>query len=38
MAGRAPVTIGVGIYKRGEPTKMQPNEVARKRAEANAIK
>ena len=37
-AGPYPVTLGVGIYIRGEATKMQPNEVARKRAEANAIK
>ena len=37
-AGPYPVTIGIGIYVRGEATKMQPNEVARKRAEANAIK
>ena len=37
-AGPYPVTVGVGIYIRGEATKMQPNEVARKRAEANAIK
>jgi len=37
-AGPYPVTVGIGIYIRGEATKMQPNEVARKRAEANAIK
>ena len=37
-AGPAPIIVGVGIYKKGEATKMQPNEVARKRAEANAIK
>ena len=37
-AGPAPITVGIGIYIKGEATKMQPNEVARKRAEANAIK
>lgn len=37
-AGPAPVTVGVGIYKKDESTRMQPNEAARKRAEANALK
>jgi len=36
--GPSPKTIGTGIYRQGEKTKMNPHECAMKRAEAHAIK
>lgn len=38
MLGDKPYTSGIGILKPGEPTKMDANQCARKRAEADAIK
>ncbi len=38
MAGALPVTIGVGIWKRGEQTKMKPAQCAMFRAEKDALK
>lgn len=38
LTGKWPMIEGVGIYKNGEKTKMQPIQVARKRAEADALK
>lgn len=36
--GQQMVYTGIGVYRNGEPTKMNPLQVARKRAEADAIK
>ena len=38
MVGKAPVWIGVGIYRIGEKSRMEPHQCARKRAEADGIK
>jgi hypothetical protein len=38
MLGKSPKVVGVGIFTPGEPTKMKPDAVAMKRAEADAIK
>ena len=38
MIGRSPYTEGVGIFKKGSATRMEPIQCAMKRAEADAIK
>ena len=38
MAGNPPVTLGVGVFKQGEQTKMKPNQCAMFRAEKDALK
>ena len=38
IIGKRPFTLGVGICKKDALTKMEKNEAARKRAEANALK
>lgn len=38
IIGERPYTFGVGICRATDPTRMEKNEAARKRAEANALK
>ena len=38
MIGEAPVTVGIGVVKSGERSKMGFHQLAKKRAEADAIK
>lgn len=38
VAGGFPKYTGIGLYRKGEPTKMLPLQVARKRAESDALK
>jgi hypothetical protein len=38
VIGTAPETVGIGILRAGEKTKMEKHQCARKRAEADAIK
>lgn len=38
FTGVVPMFIGIGIYRSGEATRMEPLQVARKRAEADALK
>jgi hypothetical protein len=38
LLGRKPYCMGIGYVKAGEPTKMDPVQVAMKRAEADALK
>lgn len=38
MVGSKPYTVGLGVLKPGEQTKMEPTQCAMKRAEADAIK
>jgi len=38
LTGEVPRYVGIGVYRGGESTKMHPLQVARKRAEADAIK
>ena len=38
MLGSRPYTAGIGVFKAGEPSRMQPAQCGMKRAEADAIK
>lgn len=38
LTGKPTIFSGLGIYRAGEPTRMEPLQVARKRAEADALK
>ena len=38
ILGKRPYTVGIGYFKGGETTKMDPAQVAMKRAEADALK
>jgi len=38
VIGDCPTTVGIGVWKQGESTKMQPNQAAMYRAERDAIR
>ena len=38
MVGSRPYTVGIGVFKKGEPSRMPPAQCGMKRAEADALK
>src|SRR3990167_2437377 len=38
MVGSRPYTVGIGVFKKGEPSRMPPSQCGMKRAEADALK